>query len=370
MTERVLVAMSGGVDSSVAAALLKERGFDLVGVTLHLWDAHGDQQVGRCCAPEDREDARRVCDQLAIPHYVIDERAAFTREVVHPFVRSNAAGLTPSPCSGCNRQVKLARLVELADRWAAAGLATGHYARVELDSTGMARLLRGRDSTKDQSYFLYGVQQDVLRRMRFVLGDMTKHEARQHALRLGLNNWNKPDSQQLCFVPDGKVSSFVRGRLEGPEADGDIVDTEGRRLGRHDGLSRFTVGQRRGLCISGGKPRYVLRILPATRTVVVGDEAGLYTKSLQATAATWLSPPPAEPFTAHVRVRHRHEPAGAVVTASARGFSVRFGVAQRAIAPGQAAVVYRGDEVLGGGTIVADTQPLPGPVRKASVACQ
>jgi len=351
--ERVLVAMSGGVDSSVAAALLHEAGHDVVGVTLHLWDAAGDQQVGRCCAPEDREDARRTCELLGVPHYVMDERAAFRRHVVDPFVHENLAGRTPIPCVHCNQQVKLGRLWEIAQALGATRVATGHYARVE--HTGdQTRLLRGADQDKDQSYFLFGVPQVVLRRLVFPLGGMTKDASREHGRRLGLPNWNKPDSQELCFIPDGDVRGFVaRERPTQGSRPGAIVDEAGKQLGVHAGIEGFTVGQRRGLRVAGPEPRYVLRVLAEQNAVVVGGAESLLCGSLRAQAAAWIATPPEAAFDAEVQIRYRHRAARARVHATGDGFEVEFTEPQRAVAPGQAAVVYSGARVLGGGFIAA-----------------
>jgi tRNA-specific 2-thiouridylase len=353
---RVLVAMSGGVDSSVAAALLAEAGVDVVGVTLHLWDASGEQKVGRCCAPEDREDARRTCDHLGVPHYVFDEREAFRSTVVEPFLDEYSAGRTPSPCTHCNRTVKLLRLVELADQLGATHVATGHYARLLRDPDAPAstpRLLRGADPGKDQSYFLFGVPAPVLRRMVFPLGAFQKDETRAEARRLGLPNADKPDSQELCFVPDGNVSGFVAAE-RGADRPGRVVDEDGRALATHGGLAGFTVGQRRGLGLpGGGPPRYVLRVLGDSGDVVVGAKDGLYRRRFSARDAAWPSEPPGPTFEGRVRIRHRHEPAPAEVrlTEGGRGFEVVFREPQRAITPGQASVIYRGDQVVGGGFI-------------------
>jgi tRNA-specific 2-thiouridylase len=350
--ERVLVAMSGGVDSSLAAALLHEAGHDVVGVTLHLWDAEGAQQVGRCCAPEDREDARRTCELLGVPHYVLDERAAFRRHVVDPFVADNLAGRTPIPCVQCNQQVKLARLWEIARALGASRVATGHYAQLERAEDGQVRLLRGADGDKDQSYFLFGVPQAVLRRMIFPLGALTKPAAREEARRLGLPNWNKPDSQELCFIPDGDVRGFVARERPGQAGvPGPVLDEQGARLGEHGGIEGFTIGQRRGLGIAGAAARYVLRIVPEQNAVVIGEADRLLRSRLSARSAAWLEPPPDAPFEAEVRIRYRHAPARARVRASDGGFDVEFAEPQRAVAPGQAAVVYRGERVLGGGFI-------------------
>jgi len=344
--------MSGGVDSSVAAALLKEQGYDLVGVTLHLWDAEGEHKVGRCCAPEDRDDARRSCEHLGIPHYVMDERTAFREHVVDPFIEANRAGMTPSPCVQCNQHVKLTRLVQLADSLGATHIATGHYARIQIDTDGgPARLLVGLDAAKDQSYFLYGVPQAVLSRLILPLGELVKDESRAHAKRLGLPNWNKPDSQELCFVPDGNVAGFV-AREQGAESPGRIIDESGAVLAQHSGVSGFTVGQRRGLGVATGEPRYVLRVVRETNEVVVGANERLFGTELSASGATWTEEvAPQRPFEADVRVRYKHRAARAQVTPTSTGFQVRFHEPQRAIAPGQAVVVYDGPRVVGGGTI-------------------
>lgn len=353
--QRVLVAMSGGVDSSVAAALLHEQGYDVVGVTLHLWDAEGESKVGRCCAPEDREDARLACEAIGISHYVFDEREAFRKEVVNPFVDTYLAGATPSPCVECNRSVKLGRFGRIADALGASHIATGHYARLLYDDSGRVRLLRGRDHDKDQSYFLYGVAPAILERMVFPLGDYTKDEVRAHGRRLGVPNSDKPDSQELCFVPDGKIGAFVKREADSSKLrPGVLRDESGEVLAEHDGVHQFTIGQRKGLGIGGGSTKYVLKILPEAGEVVVGGEESLRATELVARNVTWTMPTPREPFAANVRVRYRHTPAKGVVEATPDGFVVRFGEGQRAITPGQVAVLYTDeDEVIAGGVIVS-----------------
>lgn len=352
---RVLVAMSGGVDSSVAAALLKEQGHELVGVTLHLWDASGADKVGRCCAPEDRDDARRTCEALGIPHFVLDEREAFRATVVDPFVRAYREGSTPSPCVACNQEVKLGRLASLADSLGCSHIATGHYARIALDERGEPVLERGRDRRKDQSYFLHGVAPRVLARMLFPLGELEKATTRAEGERLGVPNFAKKDSQELCFVPDGDIGGFVDRRAEArgePRmAEGLLRNEAGEVLGTHDGVHRYTIGQRRGLGLGGGPVRYVLRILPESAEVIVGGERALESDTLVVERATWIGPAPSAPFEALVQARYRHTAASAWVTPDGRGFRARFREPQRALAPGQAAVVYVGERVLGGGTI-------------------
>lgn len=353
--ERVLVALSGGVDSAVAAGLLLEQGYDLVGVTLHLWDASGESQVGRCCSPEDRDDARRVADHLGIPHYVIDEREAFRKNVVDPFLDDYIAGKTPSPCVHCNRTVKLDHLTRIADDFGAAFIATGHYARIERDPSrgpDSIRLRRGLDHDKDQSYFLFGVPPRTLGRLMCPLGGFRKDAVRAEAERLGLPNARKPDSQELCFVPDGNIRGFVE-RQRGALPAGKILDSSGATLGTHTGIAGFTVGQRRGLDLGGGPPRYVLKIVPESQDVIVGGDAALAQDRLEARDVRWIGPVPTEAFEALVRIRYRHEAAPARVVPTPGGFIATFHEAQRAVTPGQATVVYTGDEVLGGGFIQA-----------------
>lgn len=349
---RVLVAMSGGVDSSLAAALLHAQGHEVIGVTLHLWDAAGDDKVGRCCAPEDRDDARRTCELLGIPHYVLDERAAFRAQVVDPFVATNLAGKTPIPCVTCNQQVKLSRLWQVAQSFGAERVATGHYARLQANADGSVELLRGRDESKDQSYFLFGVPQAILARLMFPLGELLKSEAREVARSLALPNWDKPDSQELCFVPDQDVRGFVERHSGAAAEGGEIIDRSGRVLGEHRGIAGFTIGQRRGLGIPGREPRYVLKILRDTRQVVVGTADELGVSELAAEAVTWTSVRPEGPFAAQLRIRSRHRPSACTVTPTPNGFTAHFERPEAAVAPGQAAVVYSGERVVGGGFIV------------------
>jgi tRNA-uridine 2-sulfurtransferase len=357
---RVLVAMSGGVDSSVAAARLHDAGWDVVGVTLHLWDYPEDPRAsgghGRCCAPEDQYDARRVADAVGFPHFTFDRRELFARTVVEPFVDAYLAGETPSPCSACNRGVKLAELLALADRLGASHLATGHYARVMRDADGTPRLARATDRSKDQSYFLYASPRAWLERLVFPLGDSTKGQVRSEAVERGLPGAAKGESQELCFVGGGPhaYTEFVAARAGGRVRPGLVVDDTGRPVGEHDGVHRFTVGQRKGLGVALGKPAFVTRIDARAGTVHLGDD-----ESLRAREATLADVTLAEgvrlPLRSRVRIRYRHDGEMATVQGSSGGARVVFDAPVRAITPGQIAVLYDGDRVLGGGRIVAAT---------------
>jgi len=351
---RVIVAMSGGVDSSVAAARLLDAGHEVVGVTLHLWDYPDDGSVrGRCCAPEDQHDARRVADHLGIPHYTFDRRALFREHVVDPFVDAYLDGRTPSPCVACNRSVKLRELFLLADRLGAAFVATGHYARV-----AEGRLFRGRDRHKDQSYFLHVLRAGELARLMLPLGDATKEEVRAEAVARRLPGAGKGESQELCFVPAGRYDAFVAERAGARVRPGAIVDAGGRAVGRHAGVHAFTVGQRRGVGVALGRPVFVVGLDAETATVRLGDEAELYARQARIEGAAW-SDDVAFPLEAEVKVRARHEAERATIERAvdpatrAEVFVARFHAPVRAVSPGQVAVAYRGDRVLGGGTITA-----------------
>ena len=362
--ERVVVAMSGGVDSSVAAARLLDQGYDVVGVTLHLWDYPDDGSVrGRCCAPEDQRDARRVADHLGIPHYTFDRRELFREHVIDPFVGAYLEGQTPSPCVACNRSVKLRELFPLAQRLGATRVATGHYARVVPDG-GVARLYRGRDPGKDQSYFLHMLRSDELERLVLPLGDSLKEEVRAEALARRLPGATKGESQELCFVPTGRYDAFVaehagKDRLR----PGPIVGADGRTVGQHQGVHGFTLGQRKGLGVALGRPAFVVELDAARATVRLGDEAELFTAEARIEGAAW-SDDVFFPLEAEVRVRARHEGERAVIEhegLTSGAFTVRFRTPVRAISPGQVAVAYHGDRVLGGGTIVAMGALPPSP---------
>ncbi len=348
---RVLVAMSGGVDSSVAAARLVAAGLDVVGVTLHLWDYPDDGSVkGRCCAPEDVHDARRVADVLGIPHFAFDRRELFRAEVVEPFVAAYLAGDTPSPCVHCNRQVKMRELVALADRLDADAVATGHYARVD-HASDPPRLLRARDRHKDQSYFLHMLDAATLSRLRFPLGDAEKSEVRDEARRLGLPGADKGESQELCFVPSGHYAEFVAREAPQRIRPGAIVDTDGRALGAHDGVHRFTLGQRKNLGVALGRRAYVVGIDPQAATVTLGEREALAAVGA-AIEDVSLASDVSLPLRADVAVRYRGAPAPAALRSLPGGaVEARFGEPVTAVVPGQFAVFYQGERVIGGGRI-------------------
>jgi tRNA-uridine 2-sulfurtransferase len=352
-----VVALSGGVDSATAAGLLVEAGARVVGLTMRLYDAGGTRASagGRCCGPRDVEDARRVADHLRIPHYVLDFSAEFSDRVVRDFVDEYARGRTPNPCVRCNEHIKFTPLLRAARALGAARLATGHYARITRTPDGEPRLRRAADGDKDQSYFLFNMPRSALAEVVFPLGELRKDEVRAHARRLGLPNQDKPESQEICFVPDGDHAAFVAARaLVRP---GRLVDRTGARLGEHDGVHRFTIGQRRGLGVAAGAPRYVTAIDAATGEVTVGDAEALLRHTLAVDELCWAGPAPTGPLRASVQLRHRHAPRPATLRPEASGrVAIDLDGAERAIAPGQAAVFYGGaggDEVLGGGFIAA-----------------
>lgn len=349
---RVVIAMSGGVDSSVAAARLLDQGYDVVGVTLHLWDYPDDgSERGRCCAPEDQHDARRVADAIGIAHFTFDRRELFQRHVVGPFVDAYLDGETPSPCVACNRTVKLRELFPLAERLGAHLVATGHYARVLVED-GRARLYRGKDNQKDQSYFLHMLREDELRRLIFPLGASTKAEVRAEAQERRLPGATKGESQELCFVPAGRYSAFVEERATGRIRPGPILGPDGRVLAQHTGVHTFTIGQRKGLGIAVGKPMFVAAIDGSTGAVHVGQEEALLSAAARIEQAVW-SDDVVFPVAATVRVRSRHDGAPAKIERADDGsFLVVFDEPVRAVSPGQVAVAYVGDRVIGGGTIV------------------
>ena len=359
---RVVVAMSGGVDSSTAAAILKAEGYEVIGLTMHLWDQtqDGKGNFGRCCSPEDIYDARRVADQIGIPHYVINLRKAFESEVVDYFVEEYLRGRTPNPCVRCNERIKFGLLLRKAEELGAQALATGHYARIGFSSPEKKNeprryfLRRGRDRNKDQSYFLFSMTQEQLSKVFFPLGEKSKAEVRQRALGLGLRVARKPESQEVCFVPDDDYRSFVETR-KGREISkpGEIVNRQGQVLGLHRGLHSYTIGQRRGLGIAAPHPHYVLELDIERNRVVAGTKEELVANGLVAGRVNWISSPKLEgEAEALVQIRSRHPAAPAVVSPLKEGrVRVEFKIPQGSVTPGQAAVFYQGDEVLGGGWI-------------------
>ncbi|MDT7605425.1 MAG: tRNA-uridine 2-sulfurtransferase [Acidobacteriota bacterium] len=365
---KIAVAMSGGVDSSAAAAVLKEAGHELVGFTMQLWnqrrglsvDADGEPLPSRCCSLDDVYDARRVAEELGFPFYVLNLEKDFERDVVAPFVASYLAGETPIPCVACNSRLKFASLDRLARSLGCDKVATGHYARVEYDEQAdRYRLLRGCDERKDQTYFLWELTQSQLSHAMFPLGEMSKPEVREIARRHDLAVAEKAESQEICFVPDGDYAGFIdryldsEGRSDDAPGAGEIVDTSGRTVGEHAGIHRYTVGQRRGLGLSAERPLYVVQIDATRRRVVVGGDEELLSREFTAAGVNWIAfDEPADPVRAEVRVRYRHEAAPATVEMIGDGRArVVFDEPQRAITPGQATVFYRGEEVLGGGWI-------------------
>jgi tRNA-specific 2-thiouridylase len=350
--ERVVVAMSGGVDSAVAAGLLAREGYDVVGITMRLWtveDPDAPAAHRRCCSVEDTDDARRAADAIGIPHYVLNMEREFQDRVVDYFVAEYGRGRTPNPCLACNEHVKFRALLDRAMTFDAAYLATGHYAQIERED-GRNRLLRGVDETKDQSYFLYPLGQAELARTLFPIGAYPKASVRELAREMRLGLAEKPDSADICFVPDGDYKSFIQRRL--PQRPGVIRDGSGVAVGEHDGVAGFTIGQRRGLGAFGER-RFVTGIDAASDAVTIGAETDLMSSSLVAENVRWVMRPPDGSLRAGVKVRYRAPAAPATLTPLGAGARIEFDVAQRAITPGQAAVFYEGDEVLGGG-IIAD----------------
>ena len=367
---KIAVAMSGGVDSCAAAAILKEQGHELVGFTMQLWDQrrginvdeNGDPLPSRCCSLDDVYDARRVAEELDFPFYVLNLERDFERDVVQPFVDSYLSGETPIPCVSCNSRLKFASLDRLALSLSCEKVATGHYARVEFDlATNRYKLLRGKNEQKDQSYFLWELTQAQLARALFPLGEMSKPEARDAARQHGLIGVSeKKESQEICFVPDGDYADFIDRYLDAANAidrlpgTGEIVDTSGRVIGRHEGIHRYTVGQRRGIGIADERPLYVISIDAQRNRVTAGPAEELLSREFSVARVNWIAfDNPTEPVRAEVRVRYRHTAAPAtIIPFDNQRARIVFDEPQRAITPGQASVFYRGDEVLGGGWIV------------------
>jgi len=350
---RVVVAMSGGVDSSVAAALLADRGFEVIGMSLRLSaESSGAGRSSGCCSLDDFRDAARVAEILGVPHYVLDMREAFHRAVIAPFVEEYLAGRTPSPCILCNREIKFGILHQKARELGADFVATGHYA-IREHSEGRFRLLRAADPAKDQSYFLFETGQEQLAVTLFPIGRLTKEEVRTVAEAKGLPVARKPESQEICFVPDGRYADFVAKQAPDRIRPGAIRDEGGREIGRHDGVHRFTIGQRRGIGVAAAEPLYVSAVDAKTATVVTVPRGRLPRAGLEASGVRWTSGRAEnDGALVEVRIRHRHRPVPARVHNLSEGrIRVWFELPEPAITPGQAAVIYRGEEVLGGGWI-------------------
>ena len=365
--DTIAVAMSGGVDSSTVAAMLRAEGHNVVGLTMQLWNQRRlagragmpETVTGRCCSLDDVYDARRVAETIGIPYYVVNHEDRFERDVVRPFVNEYLSGRTPIPCSLCNNHLKFDQLLTVAKQIGADAVATGHYARVEFDQPrGRWLLKRPTDSSKDQTYFLFGLTQEQLSRTLFPLGGITKPEVRELARKHGLALAEKPDSQEICFVPGGDYKNFLDAYLaeQGqslPDTAGELVTTDGRVIGEHSGIHNFTVGQRKGLGVATGSPLYVLQIKGDAHQVVVGEQERLYSRTLLTRRINLISVEDlSEPMRVTVKIRHRHEPAPATIERTGNdAILVTFDDPQRAITPGQAAVFYDVDVVVGGGWI-------------------
>jgi tRNA-specific 2-thiouridylase len=366
---RVVVAMSGGVDSATTAALLVEAGCEVIGVTLQLYDyGAATGKAHSCCAGQDIHDAARVAERLGIPHYVLDYETRFRREVIETFADAYVQGETPIPCVACNRTVKFRDLLGMAKELGADALATGHYVRRVIGADG-PELHRAVDLSRDQSYFLFATTRAQLDFLRFPLGGLAKTETRELARRFDLPVAAKPDSQDICFVPAGSYGDLVAKLRPEANAPGEVVDLEGKVLGRHNGIIRFTVGQRKGLGVAGGKPLYVLRLEPETRRVIVGPHDALGERRVSLRGVNWLGRKPAGEIRVAVKLRSAQTPQAATLMLDADGGGVaRLDVAALGVAPGQACVVYDGTRVLGGGWIARSSDPVERPARGDAAA--
>jgi tRNA-specific 2-thiouridylase len=350
---RIVVAMSGGVDSSVAAALLAEQGHEVIGLSMQLYDqSEGQTSFGSCCSIDDLHDARRVAAAINIPHYIVNFEKQFNEQVISNFVSEYAAGRTPLPCAHCNSDLKFSTLLDRARGLGAEYVATGHYAQVDQAPDGRWLLKRSADREKDQSYFLFSLTQDQLRYAVFPIGDRPKDAVRDYARDRKLPVADKPDSQEICFIPDNDYATFVAARAPHMAAGGVIVDEAGHVVGSHEGIHRFTVGQRKGLGLSSPSPRYVLALHPAEQQVVVGPKSSLERTTLTASGVNWILEEPREPRRVTAQIRHRHQAAAAVARSSGEGRAeLIFDTPQIAVTPGQAVVFYDDETVVGGGWI-------------------
>ena len=349
---RALVAMSGGVDSSVAAALMLEKGYDVIGVTLKQWEGpDGLMPVSGCCTLSDAEDARRVAAQLDIPYYVLDYVDEFTEAVVKPFAEGYQRGLTPNPCIECNRKVRFTALLERTEALGCDVLVTGHHARVE-EHDGVWKLRKAVDGTKDQSYVLHMLNQEGLSKVRLPVGEMTKVRVRERAAELGLRTASKPDSQDICFVTSGDYRDFLRDMLPELEGGGDVLDMEGSVVGHHEGTVGFTIGQRKGLGVSVGEPRYVVDIEVTQQTITIGRYEDLLTDGCVVSNMAYTNEPISDGDHVEVKVRYRSDPVWATAHDAGDTWRFSFDEPQTRPAPGQTLVMYDGDYVLGGGIIV------------------
>ena len=354
MPARVVLAMSGGVDSSVAALLLKQQGYEVIGLFMrtgvHAADDHRDSHKKGCCSALDASDARRVADRLDMPFYALDFAEDFGHIMDH-FAEEYSRGRTPNPCVECNIKLKFGKLWSYGKQLGADFVATGHYAQV-VSPNGTSELHRAADPDKDQSYVLFGLRRGILPHLLFPIGGYRKQEVRDLARRANLGVAEKPDSVEICFVPDNDHFDFIRQRRPDLQSAGNIVDRSGTVLAQHEGIEKFTIGQRKGMGFGAGSRRYVLEIIPATREVIVGDREELLASALIASGVNWLIEPPSGALACQAKIRYRHQPAAANVTALPGGDAeVRFAEPQSAITPGQAVVFYDGNRVLGGGWI-------------------